>query len=83
MATPSELISRVHSRRNLPKPDMRRALRRAAGASLADVADAIGVTRQAVSLWELGLREPRDVYVEDYLEILDGFRQMVWERDGA
>jgi DNA-binding XRE family transcriptional regulator len=47
-----KLSRRIKARRELPPPEVQRALRRGAGASLADVAQVVGATRQAVSLWE-------------------------------
>jgi transcriptional regulator with XRE-family HTH domain len=58
---------------------MQRALREAAGASLAEVAEAVGVTRQAVSMWELGQRSPRAHYLEAYLEVQRAFRRAITE----
>jgi transcriptional regulator with XRE-family HTH domain len=56
---------------------MQRGLRKAVGASLAEVGEAVGVTRQAVSMWELGQRSPRADYLATYLEVLRGFRRVV------
>jgi DNA-binding transcriptional regulator YiaG len=77
----AELVDRIQARRELPSPAMQRALRKAAGASLAEVAEAVGVTRQAVSMWELGHRSPRAHYLEAYLEVLRAFRRMMSEGD--
>jgi transcriptional regulator with XRE-family HTH domain len=66
----SELLERVQNRRRLPEPQLRRLIRQSAGISLADVADALGVTRSAVSRWETGDREPRDASVEAYADLL-------------
>jgi DNA-binding transcriptional regulator YiaG len=65
------LVQRVQARRRLPSPPARRLLREQAGLSQQDVADALGVTRTAVSLWEAGDREPRPAHRERYLELLD------------
>ena len=69
-----KLSRRLKARRELPPPEIRRALRRGAGASLADVAKVVGATRQAVSLWEWGKRRPRGEQLEAYLEVLQVFR---------
>jgi DNA-binding transcriptional regulator YiaG len=69
------LTRRVKARRELPPPETQRALRRAAGASLADVAKVVGTTRQAVSLWELGRRSPTGGRLDAYLEVLRVFRE--------
>jgi DNA-binding transcriptional regulator YiaG len=65
-----KLSRRIKARRELPPPEVQRALRRGAGASLADVAQVVGATRQAVSLWEWGKRRPRGEQLEAYLEVL-------------
>lgn len=71
-----KLSRRVKARRELPPPEVQRALRRRAGASLADVAQVVGATRQAVSLWEWGKRRPRGEQLEAYLEVLRVFRDV-------
>ena len=43
----------------LPPPQERRRLRLAAGFSLEDIADVLGVSRSAVARWETGQRRPR------------------------
>lgn len=68
------LGTRLQERRALPPPVLRRELRRVAGARLADVADYCGVTKQAVSMWELGQRTPTDKNLRRYLEVLRVFR---------
>lgn len=70
-----ELARRVEARQELPSPPVRRALRKAAGVSLGDVASAIGVTRQAVGLWEAGARTPRGANLDLYVEVLRTFRR--------
>jgi DNA-binding transcriptional regulator YiaG len=70
-----ELSERVLARRSLPPPLTRRALREAAGASLADVARACGVTKQAVAQWESGLYSPRGANLLAYAEVLRVFRK--------
>ena len=62
-------------RRRLPPPPARRQLREAAGISQLDVAQALGVTREAVSLWESGLRTPRAENAAAYVALLDRLAQ--------
>ena len=76
-ATLEELTQRVRTRRDLPPPEVRRALRRAAGVPMQDIAEIVGVTRQAVSLWERGSREPRDANLASYAQVLRALRQAV------
>jgi DNA-binding transcriptional regulator YiaG len=61
----------IHLRRALPPPSMRRALREANGISAAQLAGTMGVTRQAVSKWELGRRSPSGPLLEAYVAVLD------------
>ena len=60
----------LDARRELPPPPARRALRMAAGVSTTDVGEACGVSRQAVSAWELGSRTPRGQTLESYVAVL-------------
>jgi DNA-binding XRE family transcriptional regulator len=81
-ATLDSLTQRLHARRELPSPDVRRTLRRLAGASQADVAEVVGVSRQAVQLWEAGTRTPRGTNLDAYLEVLRAFRRAMSEDRG-
>jgi transcriptional regulator with XRE-family HTH domain len=71
----TELRERVQARRELPSPATRRALREAAGASLSDVAGAVGVSKQAVAGWETGSCDPRGTNLVAYAEVLRLFRE--------
>lgn len=73
--TVAELEKRVRTRRALPAPAVRRALRKASGATQADVAEVVGVTRKAVGLWEGGERTPRGANLDAYLEVLEAFKR--------
>ena len=64
-------IALARARRRLPSPAARQLLRQRAGLSQRAFAAAIGVTREAVALWEAGKREPRDENLRRYLELLD------------
>lgn len=61
-------IARV--RRSLPAPPARRLLRERAGLKQQHIAGELGVTREAVALWESGARTPSARYVRRYVEIL-------------
>lgn len=74
-ATLENLTQRIEARREFPTPAVRRALRKATGASQADVAAVCGVTRQAVQLWEAGTRTPRGANLDRYLEVLQAFKR--------
>ena len=66
------LLDRVRIEQELPAPEVRRALRRAAGVTLDDIAEAAGVTLQAVARWENGTRRPRHDHLRVYSRILTG-----------
>lgn len=70
-------LERTIIERRLPPPNVRRALREASGLSVVEVAEAIGVTRQAVWRWERGLREPGAHHRRAYAGFLDQVRQAV------
>ena len=70
------LEEKLRARLSLPRPEARRALRIAAGASLTDVAGAVGVTRAAVSCWEQGIYEPSSVHAEAYARVLEMLREV-------
>jgi DNA-binding transcriptional regulator YiaG len=73
----SRLAASMRLRRRLPAPALRRAIRANAGVSTAEVAAAIGVTRQAVSNWERGLRSPRGAQLEAYIAVLEELQRDV------
>jgi transcriptional regulator with XRE-family HTH domain len=65
----------IEARRQLPPPSVRRALRLEAGLALADVAEAVGCTRQAVANWESGTSQPRGRNVTSYVAVLSMLRR--------
>ncbi len=70
-ATTADMIrSRMHLRLDLPPPARCKALREAAGLSQQEVAEAVGVTRQAVGHWETGARRPSGPILGRYVEAL-------------
>lgn len=68
-----ELVELAEARRKLPSPAARRHIRLAAGASLADVGAALGVSKQAVSLWEHG-KGPSRNHVRTYVRVLEALK---------
>lgn len=74
-STLTQLAERVKARRELPSPAERRAVRRDAGLSAAELAEAIGVTEAAVLTWERGTREPRGRNLDRYVEALRTLRE--------
>ncbi|MBT2391635.1 helix-turn-helix transcriptional regulator [Streptomyces sp. ISL-1] len=73
-ATADYIRSRLGVRLELPQPDERRALREAAGLTQQEVADAIGVTRAAISQWEAGTRTPRGALLDRYVDAIRALR---------
>ena len=70
----SALLEEVRSRRRLPPPALRKAIREAAGVSQRRVAEDLGVDRVTVARWESGSRNPQSRFVEPYLTLLEGLR---------
>ena len=68
------LLARLRARRKLPPAIERKRIRRAAGASLRDVAAAIGVSHTAVVRWEKGA-DPGP-HTRAYAELLDELKSL-------
>lgn len=60
---------------DLPEPAELRSLREAAGLSQQNLADAMGVTRAAVSHWETGTRSPRGELRYRYMSAISVLRE--------
>jgi len=75
MSAIDELAEQVRARRSLPPPARRAAIRAAAGASLTDVANACGVSKQAVALWEAGLTNPSGERLLAYAAVMRLFKE--------
>ncbi|GKQ37194.1 helix-turn-helix transcriptional regulator [Streptomyces sp. A012304] len=72
-----EIRSRLRVHRDLPTPAQRRALREAAELSQQELADVVGVSKQAVSHWEAGIRTPRGPLLYRYAEALRALQEAV------
>ena len=57
-------------KRDLPTVEVRRLARIQSGVTQDAIAQSIGVTRQAVSQWESGVRDPRGNHLRRYVTIL-------------
>ncbi|MGW3650218.1 helix-turn-helix transcriptional regulator [Streptomyces sp. NPDC000878] len=76
----STVAEKIRSLRNvrpeLPAPAVRKAIREAAGLTQAQVASAVGVTAQAVALWESGRRTPRGPLLGQYAEAVRTMQEL-------
>lgn len=76
MNATERLRKQAADRRELPPPALRRAIRKAAGATLEQVADAISeltgepITSTSVGHWERNFRNPSRRHLAAYLEVL-------------
>lgn len=70
-----DLRARLHRRATLPSPAARRAIRLAAGATLDEVARAVGVSHEAIRLYEAGRRFPKDANLARYAACLAALQQ--------
>jgi DNA-binding transcriptional regulator YiaG len=68
--------------RTLAKSGHGRDIRLAAGLSLADIADAIGVSSATVHRWERGVRKPYGLAAHRYGALMDSLERMVKKPDG-
>jgi DNA-binding transcriptional regulator YiaG len=68
------VAKRKTRRSKLPSPTRRRAIRVRAGATLEEVGDLVGVSSEAVRLWETGQRTPSETHRENYIDVLDELR---------
>jgi DNA-binding transcriptional regulator YiaG len=69
------IMRRLKLHSDLPEPTERRALREAAGLSQQEIADIVGVTRNTISGYELGVRTPQGAHLDRYVEALRALRE--------
>jgi DNA-binding XRE family transcriptional regulator len=74
VSTIEEIRDRSRASLGLPEPAARRAIRKNAGVTVRELAAVVGVSRQAVNLWETGKRKPSGDYLTRYVEALDACR---------
>jgi hypothetical protein len=67
-------LAKRKTNRKLPPPARRRTIRVRAGATLDEVGDLVGVSGEAVRLWETGQRIPSETHRDDYIDVLDDLR---------
>jgi DNA-binding XRE family transcriptional regulator len=69
--------SRLRVHLDLPSPAERRRLREVSGLSQQEMADIVGVTRQAIGHWENGTRStPRGPLLGRYVDALRALREV-------
>jgi DNA-binding XRE family transcriptional regulator len=69
--TVDTVLDRARRRRTLPPPAMRRLLRDQWGLTQGEVAGLVGVSRECISRYENGSREPRGPLRDKYVALLD------------
>jgi transcriptional regulator with XRE-family HTH domain len=69
-STVDRLRASIRAREALPPPARRSEIRKQAGLTLQEVADAVGVTFGAIWNWENGIRQPRGQHLANYIEAL-------------
>lgn len=67
--------AQLSGRPRLPAPEERRRLRISAGMSQQTLAELVGVTPQAVSMWEHGKCTPRAAMLGRYAEALQALQE--------
>lgn len=77
-----DLVTRLRSNW-LPPPAERRAIRKRARASLADVAATLGVEKMTVSRWERGVAQPWPRHRAAYICLLQALAQVGDELEKA
>lgn len=68
-------IIHASQQRRLPPPALARAIRKAAGATQAEVAAALGVSQPTVARWEAGTRRPSPDEAERYAALLRAMQE--------
>lgn len=71
------LAERAKAISRLPDPDRAREIREAAGVTMVEVAEAIGVDRVTVHRWETGVRRPRGENAARYSKLLTDLDEAV------
>lgn len=77
----AELLVRAQAASRLPTPSRRRSIREAAGATQAELATALGVSKQALERWERGEAKPRGRHAAAYAALLELLEEAVGAPD--
>jgi DNA-binding XRE family transcriptional regulator len=70
----AEVLAQARTQRRLPKPPVRREIRKRSGLTQDGMARVLGVTRITVLRWEAGQRSPRGKLAARYVDLLDRLR---------
>ncbi len=74
----------MRRRASLPPPKTRKAILLAAGISLEEMGKAVGVSHEAIRLWEIGLRAPTETNLIRYSAVLEEMqRQLLSKPNGG
>lgn len=71
MKSLERVLERARRRRTLPPPATRRLLREQWNLTQIEIADVLGITRECVSRYESGHREPRGAVRDKYVDLLE------------
>lgn len=66
---------RAKALRSMPDPPVRKAIREAVHVSQSEIARALGVSPQAVQMWEAGARTPRGDNLFAYVTVIEELRR--------
>ncbi|MDP9091845.1 MAG: helix-turn-helix domain-containing protein [Actinomycetota bacterium] len=70
------ILELAQARAALPRPEQCRAIRRGAGLSLGDLAEALSTNPITVSRWERGARRPSKRFIVAYVGLLADLSRM-------
>lgn len=79
----SALVDEVRESLSLPRPDVARQIREAAGVSQARLAGELGVHELTVHRWEAGTRTPHGELRRAYARLLADLDQVTRSSEGA
>jgi transcriptional regulator with XRE-family HTH domain len=74
---------RARAKAALPVPRRAKALRVAAGVTVAEMADLVGVSPKTIEWWEAAKRRPTGIRVVRYAEVLGALAEELGRERGA
>jgi DNA-binding transcriptional regulator YiaG len=72
------LLITITAARRIARDGTGRLVRKEAGASLAEVGRAVGVSKASICKWELGQREPTGMNAVMYLKVIRSLAPALW-----